>query len=338
MGGSADPALSFRKELYEKRARVVARFLLQDVFQYSHWTMRYGTIHRRIMRKRVQKFIRWIKSFTLVELLVTIAIIGVLGSIVFVAATGIRQKAYDIRRKADMKNISLALEIFYNQQNTYPIRHIFTPVENLGLDLVTKPSDPSGVSYQYYSQDGQEYRVYLNLSALQDEWYLLYPSDQPGYNVAFSNRPYQGITLQGDQFVSSHGRWFTEAGEAYTFWGWSSLIYKFTIQPGSDYDITIFAKNHGDGDMFEYNGYHFYIIAAVDGQELGRIKIAGRKKIYSIGTVRARDLKPGTHTLQLTWINDSCPGCGVRNPLDKRFGKDANIRIQKILIRHVPGT
>lgn len=61
------------------------------------------------------------KGFTLVELLVVVAIIGILLSIVIVNVTSSRQKARDARRKADLRSIQTALELYANSHgDTYP--------------------------------------------------------------------------------------------------------------------------------------------------------------------------------------------------------------------------
>jgi type II secretion system protein G len=60
------------------------------------------------------------KGFTLIELLVVIAIIALLASIVLVALNGARSKARDSTRRADLKQISTALELYYNDNGSYP--------------------------------------------------------------------------------------------------------------------------------------------------------------------------------------------------------------------------
>lgn len=61
------------------------------------------------------------KGFTLIELLVVIAIIGLLASVVLVSLNGARQKARVARRVADLKQITTALELYYNDNNSqYP--------------------------------------------------------------------------------------------------------------------------------------------------------------------------------------------------------------------------
>lgn len=59
-------------------------------------------------------------SFTLIELLVVIAIIGLLSTVVLVSLSGVRARARDTRRKADMRTIQTALEEYYNDNNAYP--------------------------------------------------------------------------------------------------------------------------------------------------------------------------------------------------------------------------
>ena len=60
------------------------------------------------------------KGFTLIELLVVIAIIGILATIVLVSLNSARQKARDTRRIGDVRQVALALEMYYDDNSAYP--------------------------------------------------------------------------------------------------------------------------------------------------------------------------------------------------------------------------
>ena len=60
------------------------------------------------------------KGFTLIELLVVIAILGLLMSIVLASLNNARKKTRDARRLSDMRQILLALELYYDSNNQYP--------------------------------------------------------------------------------------------------------------------------------------------------------------------------------------------------------------------------
>lgn len=88
------------------------------------------------------------QGFSLIELLVVIAIIGILSSIVTVALGNAKQKARDSRRISDIKSIQLALALYYNDNQMYPINIYATSGSppSIGLApnyLPTVPFDPS---------------------------------------------------------------------------------------------------------------------------------------------------------------------------------------------------
>lgn len=61
------------------------------------------------------------KGFSLVELIITIGVIGILSSVVLTSVTKMREKAYFARAKADMKSMALALELYASEHsNNYP--------------------------------------------------------------------------------------------------------------------------------------------------------------------------------------------------------------------------
>jgi type II secretion system protein G len=60
------------------------------------------------------------RGFTLIELLVVIAIIGVLSAVVLSSLNAARTGARDAKRKADLQQISKALELYYLVAGRYP--------------------------------------------------------------------------------------------------------------------------------------------------------------------------------------------------------------------------
>lgn len=59
-------------------------------------------------------------GFTLVELLVVISIVGLLSSVVFSGLQSARVKARDTKRMSDLRQIRMALELYYDSNGTYP--------------------------------------------------------------------------------------------------------------------------------------------------------------------------------------------------------------------------
>jgi prepilin-type N-terminal cleavage/methylation domain-containing protein len=61
------------------------------------------------------------QGFTLIELLIVIAILGILGAILFVAIGGTpQQNARDARRISEIGNLQLALELYNTDNEQYP--------------------------------------------------------------------------------------------------------------------------------------------------------------------------------------------------------------------------
>lgn len=60
------------------------------------------------------------QAFTLIELLVVISIIGILASFSAVSLQGARGRARDAKRVSDIRQIQVALELYYNDYNEYP--------------------------------------------------------------------------------------------------------------------------------------------------------------------------------------------------------------------------
>ena len=86
------------------------------------------------------------QGFTLIELLVVIAIIAILSSVVLASLNSARQKARDARRISDLKQIQLALELYFDSNANYP-----TSTDALvPTYIAANPTDPTtGSAYSY---------------------------------------------------------------------------------------------------------------------------------------------------------------------------------------------
>jgi len=96
-------------------------------------------------------------SFILVGILGFLLIPGILFSTVFLSLGSAREKARDARREADLRQIQIGLEIYYDQHGSYPFS-----LDELSTDyFTTVPVDPkTNRPYQYQLQSGgKDYRI-----------------------------------------------------------------------------------------------------------------------------------------------------------------------------------
>ena len=133
------------------------------------------------------------KGFTLVELLIVIAIIALLATLAIISFTTAQRKSRDAKRKEDISQIQKALEIYYFENGEYPPSGgAATPSANwsnssdtswdtlqTSLDsYISLPVDPSndtggwagtgGVGGSIYNDD-----YYSNAFGCDQQWYMI---------------------------------------------------------------------------------------------------------------------------------------------------------------------
>jgi prepilin-type N-terminal cleavage/methylation domain-containing protein len=94
------------------------------------------------------------KGFTLIELMVVVAIIGVLAGMVLVSMTGTRSKARDARRLSDFREIGAAQEAAMNDSSAYSTSagQTYIPAikNSIGYQYLARMDDPVNNSiYEY---------------------------------------------------------------------------------------------------------------------------------------------------------------------------------------------
>ncbi|MBI5787118.1 MAG: prepilin-type N-terminal cleavage/methylation domain-containing protein [Candidatus Niyogibacteria bacterium] len=104
-------------------------------------------------------------GFTLIELLVVIAIIGVLASVVLASLNSARRKSRDARRVADIKQLQLALELYFDSNSSYPAATFATLGAALAPTYIPAvPNDPlSASTYRYCQLSATSYHLGADL-------------------------------------------------------------------------------------------------------------------------------------------------------------------------------
>ena len=102
------------------------------------------------------------RAFTLIELMVVVAIIAILTAIILPALAGSKAKARDAQRVSDLGQLQLALELYYDRCGQYPATLSFdpnttgngcpeaTPKINLGTYIAQIPTPPAGTNQTNY--------------------------------------------------------------------------------------------------------------------------------------------------------------------------------------------
>lgn len=114
------------------------------------------------------------------EILIVIAMLGILATIIFGSYLTSLTKGRDSRRKQDLEQVARALELYYSEQGVYPASAevdfggmLVKPDSGGSLFYMKQlPSDPvSGYDYVYVSADQQKYQLYSCLENDQDPDY-----------------------------------------------------------------------------------------------------------------------------------------------------------------------
>ncbi|MBU2592363.1 prepilin-type N-terminal cleavage/methylation domain-containing protein, partial [Patescibacteria group bacterium] len=131
------------------------------------------------------------KGFTLIELLVVMAILAILSTVAFGQYRISQLKARDAQRKGDIGNIARGLEMYYNDNQAYPLSDAagrmsvsqsgsltaldwgseFATDEVIYMKVLPRDPTASGgnLNYCYQSDDGSYYKIFVKLENDQDK-------------------------------------------------------------------------------------------------------------------------------------------------------------------------
>ncbi len=132
---------------------------------------------------------QYTSAFTLVELLVVIALIGVLSTLLLANFNAARQRSRDAQRKSDLRNLSTALRLYYNDNAGYPTSNGSFEIVGCGSAtgrtacawgsswvtsegqtyMSNMPKDPTGVDYRYIDVDADNYTLTTCLENKSDD-------------------------------------------------------------------------------------------------------------------------------------------------------------------------
>ncbi len=122
-----------------------------------------------IVKNLTFKFKNKTRGFTLIELLIVISIIGILTSLLTANYLSVQQRARDAQRKADLKQIQTALELYRADEGSYPTVNPFTSATcgNQFTGTLTPqaiymqkiPCDAKFGAYVYTPSGGTQYSI-----------------------------------------------------------------------------------------------------------------------------------------------------------------------------------
>lgn len=110
------------------------------------------------------------KGFTLIEMLIVVAIIGILSGVVLIGLGPVQRGGRDARRISDLRQVQNGLELYFNKCGYYPgaaaaascpaftqittWSALTTALTGSNIGISTVPNDPTSGRNYYYGTDG----------------------------------------------------------------------------------------------------------------------------------------------------------------------------------------
>lgn len=212
------------------------------------------------------------KSFTLIEILVVIVIVGILSSFILVSTNNITESTYDTERKHDIDNLQKLILSYKTLYGSAPVEATECEIRNDASGCTTLkaalvpdhtqsfPTDPSGTYYTYQSTNGGDFAIEAVLSNGHIYQY--------SYSLGFSEAEElitNGTFETGDTTgwtITAEGSWYnTSPTTSYPHSGVYSLRLEFydgSITCSQSIDLTNVDEIHF-WYYIMYGGYNFRI-------------------------------------------------------------------------------
>ncbi|MDD4662085.1 MAG: prepilin-type N-terminal cleavage/methylation domain-containing protein [Candidatus Pacebacteria bacterium] len=228
------------------------------------------------------------KSFTLIEILVAIIIIGLLAGVIMIAASASINEAKDATRREDLGGVSRGLMVYETSNGSYPALTCKIEGSQCLASFVPKyfsilPSDPVSGSYAY-SSTGSEFMLLAKGSGGPISF-----TDSNGFDGSIvANSGYYNFKNKIN--TSSTSIAVNDSANG-ALWGY---VNNFTVGWTSRIDITSTTKSYG----FEAGDYDIYIRIRTDG-------LGSRPNYVSFGVYNSTALNYNMPTKSITGLSTS---------------------------------
>jgi prepilin-type N-terminal cleavage/methylation domain-containing protein len=102
-------------------------------------------------------------AFTLIEILIVVAIIGILASVVLVGLGPVQRQGRDARRISDLRQVQTGLELYYGKNGNYPLTMewgtLQSTLKSANIGVTNVADDPNATQHYLYGSDGIGYII-----------------------------------------------------------------------------------------------------------------------------------------------------------------------------------
>ena len=208
------------------------------------WCQRKGVITRQIKKPfTTSKF-----GFSLLEVVVTVAIIAILAGSLWFFVQRHLMRSRDATRKSDLGRLRTAFEEYYNDHRCYPLPYMLMACGTQGGDGFGDPDDIKN----YYPHLYPAYLKTIPCDPLNNKPYLYFSK---GENICNGYRLLAALEITDDPDITSIGCDLDEGC------GWTDPTYNYGVAVGDDIVSTVWTGgtvvDDGSGDEPTPVGNHY---------------------------------------------------------------------------------